>query len=88
MNKSPTVLTAIVIPLAGALIAGILAGLLAQAINWPGLAVGLAVALLAWIFRPGALSLPELPAANKEQRVRVDIISEAGHAGDYLRSGY
>jgi hypothetical protein len=85
MSKPPTFLTAVVIPLAGALISGLLAGLLALAMGGNGWAIGLAAALAAWLLRPGALPhLPELPAGKKEQSIRVDIISEAGRVGDFV----
>lgn len=90
MMKSPSVLyeivSQIVVPGVGALITGLLAGLLAHAIGWPGVAVGLGVALLAWILRPtpGGLALPEVKEGRKESNIKVTILSEDGRQGDYL----
>ena len=80
----------IVIPAAGAIITGILAGALAAAVGWPGWPVGLGAALVAWLLRPGGFqTMPgiELPAAPKEQTVRVNILSLDGRQGDYLSLG-
>jgi hypothetical protein len=58
---------------------------LAAAIGWNGPAVGLFAALLAWIFRPGAISIPEIQPSKKESTVKLTIVSEGGHVGDYLQ---
>ena len=94
--KTPSPIDAIVIPLAGALVTGLLAGALAQSVGWAGLPVGLGAALVAWLLRPGAVQLPTLPAVVvdppqppiiKEQTVRVNVISDDGRQGEYMQFG-
>ena len=95
--KTPNpIFEALIIPAAGALITGILAGALAQSVGWAGLPVGLGAALVAWLLRPGAVQLPTLPAVveppqppiiKAAQTVRVNVISDDGRAGEYMQFG-